>query len=161
MDEPESLRKGNCVQACFMYRRSAYEKIGEYRTDMVLVEDYEYWLRMHKDCHMEYLKGPSPYQYRRHDESLSSRRPVEVLVQLARAKALHFPDEPDVRKSIEQSLWTANWAFREAGEEWRALKCAFGCLRLNPRRLDYWRACATGALRCCAGVTGLHERGRR
>ena len=30
MDEPESLRKGSCVQACFMYRRSAYEKIGEY-----------------------------------------------------------------------------------------------------------------------------------
>ncbi len=37
----------NCVQACFMYRRSVPNRIGAYNPDALLVEDYEYWVRVH------------------------------------------------------------------------------------------------------------------
>ena len=31
----------------------------------------------------------------------------------------------NIRKAIQENLWAANWAFREAGEEWKAHLVAF------------------------------------
>lgn len=148
MKEPGHLREGNCVHACFMYRRSVLEKIGGYREDMFLVEDYEYWLRVYKQCQMKYIKGPAPYRYRRHSQSLSSRRRAEVLLQLCRAKAAHFGNDTEVRKANEEMLWLATWMFRECGNFTKSLQCAMECVRMRPWRLAYWRASVTGALRC-------------
>ena len=42
---PETIWMGNCVGACFLYRRRVFERVGEYDPDVPLVEDYDYWIR--------------------------------------------------------------------------------------------------------------------
>ena len=62
---------GNPVGACFLYSRIAYETIGEYDPEMVLVEDFDYWQRIcmkyEPVCISEKL-----YAYRWHDGALTS-----------------------------------------------------------------------------------------
>ena len=59
-----------------MYPRRVYEAIGEYDADAVLVEDYDYWLRISKQFRMQRLLEPL-YWYRYHGESLTSKHTVE------------------------------------------------------------------------------------
>ncbi|MFT7538774.1 MAG: glycosyltransferase involved in cell wall biosynthesis/GT2 family glycosyltransferase [Lysobacterales bacterium] len=69
---PKHLSFGNYIGACFLYSRKVLERIGEYRSDLELVEDYEYWLRVRKHFKMALIKKPA-YYYRSHQESLSSQ----------------------------------------------------------------------------------------
>lgn len=46
LKEPENLFVYNYVGACFLYKRSVYERLGGYRVDLFCAEDYEYWLRI-------------------------------------------------------------------------------------------------------------------
>ena len=67
----------NIIGACFMYRSSAAKELGEYREDMFLAEDYEYWLRMN----LNYKIAPLHkclYEYRQHMSNLSSTKKQEV-----------------------------------------------------------------------------------
>lgn len=61
----------NPVGACFLYSRRAYETVGEYDPDLVLVEDFDYWQRICSRfppvCLSEKL-----YAYRWHDGALTS-----------------------------------------------------------------------------------------
>jgi len=67
--------------ACFMYRASVKENIGEYDTSLFLL-DYDYWLRIIK-AYGDVLRIPRIlYKYRVHRESLSERRIIEVKKQL-------------------------------------------------------------------------------
>ena len=50
---PEHLSLGNCVGACFLYTRKVFETIGDYRSDLRLVEDYQYWLRVRREFKMK------------------------------------------------------------------------------------------------------------
>ena len=61
----------NPVGACFMYTRNAYETVGDYDPDLVLVEDFDYWQRifMHFDT---VAVGDILYDYRWHDGALTS-----------------------------------------------------------------------------------------
>jgi glycosyltransferase involved in cell wall biosynthesis len=61
----------NTVGACFLYSREAYQSVGEYDTEMTLVEDYDYWQRI---C-MKYdpvCISENLYAYRWHDGALTS-----------------------------------------------------------------------------------------
>jgi hypothetical protein len=61
----------NPVGACFLYSRTAYETVGEYDPEMVLVEDFDYWQRI---C-MKYEPvciSENLYAYRWHDGALTS-----------------------------------------------------------------------------------------
>jgi glycosyltransferase involved in cell wall biosynthesis len=66
------LERGNCVGACFLYRRSVYEAVGEYHPAWRLVEDYEYWLRVASRFSILSLNEPL-YYYREHGESLTGK----------------------------------------------------------------------------------------
>lgn len=61
----------NPVGACFLYSRKAYEAVGEYDPDLLLVEDFDYWQRLCSKfppvCLSEKL-----YAYRWHDGALTS-----------------------------------------------------------------------------------------
>ena len=46
LQEPEHLFSYNHVGACFLYKRSVFERLGGYRTDLFCAEDYEYWMRI-------------------------------------------------------------------------------------------------------------------
>ena len=61
----------NTVGACFLYTREAYETVGDYDHEMILVEDYDYWQRIamrFKTVVVEEIL----YDYRRHSGALTS-----------------------------------------------------------------------------------------
>jgi len=74
---PPVLEKVNRIGACFLYTRNVYETIGDYDTELFLVEDYDYFIRISKRfaiCHI-----PEPlYYFRRFDESLFCSRFHEI-----------------------------------------------------------------------------------
>ena len=71
---PQSMINGNCVGACFMYRKSAADIIGGYSKDKFLVEDYDYWLRINSLLNIKKARLSEPlYYYRFHSKSLTSQ----------------------------------------------------------------------------------------
>jgi glycosyltransferase involved in cell wall biosynthesis len=84
---PSTIEKKNCVGACFMYRRSVAEAVGEYDREAFLAEDYDYWLRISKVAPLAHLAGIAPYRFRVHERSLSSLRSAEAELQAARVRA--------------------------------------------------------------------------
>ena len=62
------------IGASFMYRRKVYETVGDYREDMFLVEDYEYWLRVAKAGFQFHYCPRKVYRYRFHEDSLTSKK---------------------------------------------------------------------------------------
>lgn len=70
--KPQFIFNKNCIGACFMYRRKVYAAIGDYSADAFLVEDYEYWLRIHQQFNMHKLEEYL-YFYRSHKNSLSAK----------------------------------------------------------------------------------------
>lgn len=69
---PEELRKRNCLGQYFLYRRTVYEKLGDYDVDYVMGEDYEYWIRVYLNHPMAFINTPK-YWYRVHPGSLTGR----------------------------------------------------------------------------------------
>jgi glycosyltransferase involved in cell wall biosynthesis len=150
MDDPTALTRRNCVGACFMYRRGVYEAVGEYRDDMFLVEDYEFWLRVASKCKMAYVPGPSPYRYRWHAESLSNTKAAKVLLQTAKVQAMYAPSHAAAKVILADGYFLALWKYRAEGEMSAALNCAWQHLCLRPFSPRAWRACVTGVLRTVA-----------
>jgi hypothetical protein len=74
------LKKGNLVGPCFLYTRRVYENIGNYNAKYVLVEDYEYWIRL---CKKKYSSAHYPYPlyiYRCHSNALTNTSYWEVIL---------------------------------------------------------------------------------
>lgn len=73
----KQLIGSNPVGACFMYTRRAYLSIGEYDTELFLVEDFDYWQRLcsqHKTVVVERIL----YDYRFHSGALTSMMKKEA-----------------------------------------------------------------------------------
>ena len=83
--EAENLYYNDCVGACFLYRSEAAKKVGGYRSDWFLVEDYEYWLRM-AEKHVIYHLPDNLYEYRYHGASLTETKRNEINQQLYRLR---------------------------------------------------------------------------
>jgi glycosyltransferase involved in cell wall biosynthesis len=73
---PVDLPNQNGVGGCFLYRRSVQEVVGGYARGAVLVEDYDYWIRVSKRFRMQRLFEPL-YYYRYHERSLTSLHSAE------------------------------------------------------------------------------------
>ena len=95
---PEKLPFGNCIGACFLYRRAVHEKLGGYDEEMFLAEDYDFWLRASNDFQFEPLHEPL-YFYRSHNGTLSSRK----------TRGIAFASE----NTLKRWLPTATWLSRE------------------------------------------------
>lgn len=61
----------NSVNACFMYTRKAYETVGDYDPELVLVEDFDYWQRICGNFEFSIIEEIL-YDYRWHDGALTS-----------------------------------------------------------------------------------------
>ena len=61
----------NTVGACFLYTRKAYEAVGDYDHEMILVEDYDYWQRIAMRFETVTIEQIL-YDYRRHSGALTS-----------------------------------------------------------------------------------------
>lgn len=64
---------GNVVGACFLYTREVYETIGDYDTELFLVEDWDYWQRVMAKFPF-YAITQVLYDYRWHSASLTSTK---------------------------------------------------------------------------------------
>ena len=73
----ERILTGNNVGACFLYRASVAVEVGEYSTDLLYIEDYEYWLRIYFNSKIDYLNEVL-YEYRHHSNSLTESKKNDV-----------------------------------------------------------------------------------
>ncbi len=70
-DSKRRIVGSNPVGACFLYTRKAYEAVGEYDPDYVLVEDFDYWQRVM--ARFQAVAIPEIlYEYRFHEGALTS-----------------------------------------------------------------------------------------
>ena len=79
----------NVVGACFLYRKSIADQIGEYDPEFFLAEDYEYWIRVYITGHIMHIPQ-NLYDYGWHDKSLTSTRKNEIRTQTYRVKEKYF-----------------------------------------------------------------------
>jgi len=102
-DKP-SLEKDNFIRACFLYRRRVFEAVGNFDTDGMLIEDYDYWIRISKRFSMMHLDKPL-YFYRIHKASLyvSKSFEVKILRELVRLK-YNFANISEASESIQKLL---------------------------------------------------------
>jgi glycosyltransferase involved in cell wall biosynthesis len=84
-----ALAIANCIGACFLYRRAVYDRVGEFRSEVFLAEDYDYWIRVNQQCRMQRLARPL-YHYRWHRDSLTSKHSAaEVAARVELVKRLN------------------------------------------------------------------------
>jgi glycosyltransferase involved in cell wall biosynthesis len=76
--DPQTLVFGNFMSACFLYRRTVYEAVGDYDESMFTAEDYDYWMRVAAGHRMAALHQDL-YLYRHHPRSLGSTRARQIL----------------------------------------------------------------------------------
>lgn len=76
-----NIYKNDCVGACFMYRRICKETIGDYNESRILVEDYDYWLRIASKYDIQNIPE-TLYDYRFHNDSLTIKKIRKVGKQL-------------------------------------------------------------------------------
>ncbi len=63
----------NVIGACFLYTRAASVRVGEYDTNLMLVEDFDFWQRMVACCKTVPIDEVL-YDYRWHSGSLTSTK---------------------------------------------------------------------------------------
>lgn len=81
----------NPLGPCFLYRRSVYERVGGYDSDVFLAEDYEYWLRVYRHFQLAPLHR-TLYEYRWHSDSLTNTAAQgAVWASVERALRRHLP----------------------------------------------------------------------
>lgn len=86
----KSLAYKNTIGACFLYRKSIAEDIGEYDPDFFLAEDYDYWLRVASCTKIGHL-DKILYNYRFHSMSLTQKRREEVRYKDFLLKFKYYP----------------------------------------------------------------------
>jgi len=138
--DPSELPNSSCVGACFLYRRSVHEAIGDYRVDTFLAEDYDYWLRIFLKFPIKRLAGVRPYRYGFHKDSLTSRRQGDVIVQTAKVRCRHVIPLSQRRGVMWEAYWNAHWYHRGRHDWMAAWPCALACLRLRPLCAETWRS---------------------
>jgi glycosyltransferase involved in cell wall biosynthesis len=113
--QPEAIDRTNCVGACFLYRRSVAEQVGEYDRETFLAEDYDYWLRISKVAPLAYLSGVAPYRFRVHEASLTSLRGAEAELQAARVRTKYARTPQERRRLLAAGYCAAANELRWAG----------------------------------------------
>lgn len=93
VEGPQALVEKNCVGASFLYRRALAERVGPYAADLVLAEDYDFWLRaaIHGTICPLSLEL---YTFRMHPQALGARFPRENRRAADRALARHLARLP-------------------------------------------------------------------
>ena len=79
----------NCVGACFLYRKSVAQSVGQYDETLFCVEDYDYWVRIMEQYGTIGNIREFLYQYRWHPGSLSSTKRDYVQSQLNEMRKRH------------------------------------------------------------------------
>lgn len=131
---PEELAWRNPVGACFLYRRSVYETVGEFNPDARLAEDTEYWLRIYVNFKMMYFDKPL-YYYRLHRGSLTSTNFnafAAMRVSAGSRRRILGIAWPAYARQMAQAYIEETFARYAAGDTAGARHCAWKGLAYNP-----------------------------
>lgn len=79
----------NCIGACFLYRKKCKDTVGVYDSNLFLVEDYDYWIRIAQQYQILHLSKVL-YSYRFHENSLTMSKMQMVGMQLLKLKLKYF-----------------------------------------------------------------------
>lgn len=99
----EDIVRCNVVGACFLYRASVRERIGDYREDLFLVEDYDYCLRIYENFNIGKI-DEELYYYCQHGKSLTAQRKSEIQRMTTELRCNHLAkigknmEKTDIRK---------------------------------------------------------------
>ena len=74
-----NLGNSNHIRACFLYSRKVKDIIGDYDPEVLLSEDYDYWIRVSKKFSMYHLNEPL-YYFRMHHDTLSYIKFFEIQI---------------------------------------------------------------------------------
>jgi glycosyltransferase involved in cell wall biosynthesis len=117
----DRLHEANEIGGCFLFRREVYETVGSFADDMFLVEDYDYWFRVSKNFSVGRMPDAAPYLYRVHGDALSSRRWLDVQLQISRVKHRHL-GLPEARRDFMASeYWEIAAKAGRRGRWWSAI----------------------------------------
>ncbi|MBK1724689.1 glycosyltransferase family 2 protein [Thiocystis violacea] len=143
---PQLLRDCVVHTSTVMIRRQIARQVGEFDTQLINGEDYDYWLRASRLCEIHKLAGLYSY-YRASPLSLTSHpKPINygylVIDRAARTWGLTAPDgrkasRADVNQRLHQLAMDFGYMHYRSGSAdlaWRAFRTA---LRHHPLR---WRA---------------------
>lgn len=87
--DPQNVITGNRIGACFLYTRKIAEKVGEYDPLFFLAEDYDYWIRISLQGKIDHI-DENLYYYRKHGNSLTETKKLQVGIQTARVLEKYF-----------------------------------------------------------------------
>lgn len=80
----------DCVGACFLYRNSVVDAVGEYDESKFCIEDYAYWMKIiRKYGKIGWLERPL-YDYRVHSQSLTGTKKAYIKEQLLKFRLEHL-----------------------------------------------------------------------
>lgn len=85
----DQIAFGNNIGACFMYRKSIAQKVGEYDSSLFLAEDYDYWIRIYKEGNIHHI-NENLYNYRSHKNSLTASKHEQIYNQTYHLFEKHF-----------------------------------------------------------------------
>lgn len=92
------LPLNNYIGAAFMYRAEIAKRIGEYREDLFLVEDYEYFLRLNDNGELARIPQVL-YQYRDNPGSLTATRQKDIAARLCQLRVEYLPNVEKLYKN--------------------------------------------------------------
>ena len=98
----DKMPLNNCGGASFMYRSSVAKKIGEYREDLFLAEDYEYWIRLCFNTKLAHYPKVL-YHYRVHANSLTATRKQQIAEKLIQVRLMYL-DQIEDRYKCQPSI---------------------------------------------------------
>jgi glycosyltransferase involved in cell wall biosynthesis len=142
---------GAIVHPAAMFRKSAFDKIGGYRTECIHAEDVDLWLRLAEVGNLANLPD-TLFDYRQHLQSVGHQhrarqiQSMNLAIQDARQRRGIAAAEPYQSSSIEPdpyqiALKWGWWALNE-GNLHTATKYAFKVLKRNPFSKETLNFCA-------------------
>jgi len=99
-----NVEANNHVGAAFLYRSRVRELLGDYSEFRVLMEDYDYWMRVNAFMTLRHADFDEPiYDYRFHSRSLTSR--WQELDMLGRRRRLMAFDDFRRDVALQPMIW--------------------------------------------------------
>lgn len=88
--EKKDILLDNVVKACFLYKREVQNTLEGYKTDLFLVEDYDFWIRAAFNDFIFTPINETLYFYRFHEGSLTESRRQEISKRLLQLLQNHL-----------------------------------------------------------------------
>ena len=109
---PVELLESNVIGACFLYRKSIANTVGEYDKNYFLAEDHDYWLRLYKIAKIGHIEDEL-YYYRHHKNSLTAKKAKSAWF-ISRNLSIHYYKEYEKLYPAYAGLIHDRWILMEA-----------------------------------------------